>query len=1015
MRVYLPSSLVRALRFGVLLFCVACLTSNKRGLTQTTVDFQRDIQPIFSEHCLHCHGSDASTREGGLRLDIRESALAGGESGKPAISLTPSVTSHLVERIEATDPDSIMPPPSLKKPLSKLQIDRIKQWIAQGAPFAEHWAFVPPKKNSLPNTASSHPIDQIVRKTLTERQLKPAQPEVAHTLCRRIYLDLTGLPPSPLELQEFEKNGIEATIDKLLNSERFGEKWARHWLDVARYSDTNGYEKDLKRDQWAWRDWVIRAINDDKPYDQFLVEQLAGDLLPDATQSQRIATGFLRNSMLNEEGAIVPEQFRMFEMFDRMDCIGKAILGMTTQCAQCHNHKFDPLSQEEYFGMMSYFNNTYEAQSWVYTPEQEKARLDTIQKIADIYDRFRASRTEWKQEMDRWAVEVKASRPIWTPVVMSQLESISGLNHPVQLEDLSILMLGHTSGDIFFVGTPTLENVTGLQLEILNHGDLPFRGPGRSNIGTWDIAEIEVLTQTAGSEKWEKQKLVNASADFSEPEAKQDDKKATGPVSFLIDGTDDKRWQADRGIGIRNQPSVAVVQFEKPLSLPSGSKFKVVMRMGKMVGCCRISLTSAASPSAPSIDHRAMLALEGNEDLSELEFEPVLTAWIGSVPELKSVAEEITNAWKKYPKAATSVLHLKERSGRFQRVTQSLDRGEWDKPKQLVERHTPKFLHQTGAIRSRLDFANWITSDQSPLTARVGVNRIWQSMFGDGLVETAEDFGTRTAVPEHLALLDWLAVYWMENGWSQKKLIKYIMMSNTYQQSSRVTPESLDLDPKNRWLSRGPRFRCDAEVVRDMAMSVAGIIHHKMGGPSVIPPVPQNVLDYNYVYPSYWTPATGPERYRRTLYGFRKRSMPDPAMSSFDSPNGDIACARRVRSNTPISALTGLNETILVESAQALAIRILKDGGTGDTSRAKYGFLLCTSRMPTDVELNSILRFIEKERKRIAEGWLSAREVATSDSTKLPNLPPETTPQDAAVWTLVSRVLLNMDETISKN
>ena len=1015
MRVYQPSFLVRALRFGLLLLCMACLTSSTCGLAQTSVDFQRDIQPIFSEHCSHCHGSDASTREGGLRLDIREYALAGGESGKPAISINSSVTSHLVERIEATDPDSIMPPPSLKKPLSKLQVERIKQWIAEGAPFAEHWAFVLPKKSPLPNNGPAHPIDQIVLKQLEERHLKPAPPEAAHTLCRRIYLDLIGLPPSPSELQEFEKQGVEATMDKLLSSERFGEKWARHWLDVARYSDTNGYEKDLKREQWAWRDWVIQAINDDMPYDQFLIEQLAGDLLPGATQSQRIATGFLRNSMLNEEGAIVPEQFRMFEMFDRMDCLGKAVLGMTTQCAQCHNHKFDPLSQEEYFGLMSYFNNTYEAQSWVYTAEQEKTRLATIQKIASLYDQFRTTHAEWKQDLDRWVANVKANRPVWTPVAMNQLESISGLNHPVQLEDRSILMLGHTSGDVFFVGTPKLENVTGLQLEILNHGDLPFRGPGRSNLGTWDISEIEVLTQTVGTETWEKQKLVNASADFSEPEAKQDDKKATGPVSFLIDGTDDKRWQADRGIGIRNQPSVAVVQLEKPLSLPAGSKLKFVMRMGKMVGCCRVSLTTSASPAAPTIDHRAILAMEGNEERSEVECDPILAAWVASLPEAKSVADEIANTWKKYPKAETSILHVKERSGRFQRDTHRLDRGEWDQPKQVVERQTPKFLHQTVGIRSRLEFANWITSKQSPLTARVGVNRIWLTMFGDGLVETAEDFGTRTPVPEHLALLDWLAVNFMESGWSQKKLIKHIMMSNTYQQSSRVTPASLEHDPRNRWLSRGPRFRCDAEVLRDMAMSVAGLIHHRVGGPSVIPPVPQNVLDYNYVYPSYWTPATGPERYRRTLYGFRKRSMPDPVMSNLDAPNGDIPCARRVRSNTPISALTGLNETIFVESAQSLAIRILKEGGEGDTSRANYGFMLCASRMPTEGERDTILRFIEKERKRIADGWLSAREVATSDSAKTPNLPPNTTPQDAAVWTLVSRVLLNMDETISKN
>jgi mono/diheme cytochrome c family protein len=1008
-----------AIRFGIFSILL-CRVSTSQVLAQHAIDYQREIQPIFAEHCSHCHGADASTRQGGLRLDVREAALVGGESGKPAISTDPAVVSHLLERIESADPDSIMPPPSLKKPLSKDQIQRIKQWIAEGAPFAEHWAFVTPKKISLPGTPTNdhpavHPIDQIVMRELARRDWSPSEKEKSNTLCRRLYLDLIGLPPTPDEVQEFEKNGVEATVDQLLNSERFGEKWARHWLDVARYSDTNGYEKDLRREQWAWRDWVIQAINDDMPYNQFLIEQLAGDLLPDATQSQWIATGFLRNSMLNEEGAIVPEQFRMVEMFDRLDCIGKAVLGMTTQCAQCHNHKFDPLSQEEYYGMMSFLNNTYEAQSWVYTPDQQLAREATIQKIAAIYDRVRTSHVNWEKDLADWRESVQASMPTWTPVSMNQLESVSGLNHPVQLDDHSILMLGHTSGDVFFVGSPSMDNVTGLQLEILNHGDLPFRGPGRSNLGTWDIAEIEVLTQAVGSNTWEKQKLVDASADFSEAEVKQDDKKATGPVQFLIDGSDDKRWQADRGIGLRNQSSVAVVRFEKPLTLPNGSKFKFVMRMGKMVGCCRVSLTQSPSPAAPPVNHRAVLAMTGQEDPCEIELDPIFTSWVSSLPDSKPIQEEIANVWKYYPKAETSVLHLKERTGRFQRSTHRLERGEWDQPKQIVEPHTPKFLHHTDSIRTRLDFAKWIASDQSPLTARVAVNRVWQALFGEGLVETAEDFGTRAPVPEHLSLLDWLSVTFMENGWSHKKLIKHIVLSDTYQRSSRATSNAIELDPKNRWLTRGPRFRCDAETVRDIAMSVAGIIHHRVGGPSVIPPVPQNVLDYNYVYPSYWTPTTGAERYRRTLYAFRKRSMPDPLLSNFDSPNGDIACARRVRSNTPLAALAGLNETIFVESAQALALRILREGGDADATRVNYGFQLCTSRLPTDAERNSILTFVAKERKRIADGWLSAREIATGDPAKVPSLPKSTTPQDAAVWTLTSRVLLNLDETISKN
>ena len=319
------------------------------------------------------------------------------------------------------------------------------------------------------------------------------------------------------------------------------------------------------------------------------------------------------------------------------------------------------------------------------------------------------------------------------------------------------------------------------------------------------------------------------------------------------------------------------------------------------------------------------------------------------------------------------------------------------------------------APRNRLGFARWLADARSPLTARVAVNRVWQAIFGVGLVETAEDFGTRAPVPEYRELLDWLAVDFMEHGWSQKHLIRTIVTSATYRQSSRVSPEQLERDPRNVWLARGPRFRADAEVVRDIALSVSGLITHKLGGPSVIPPVPQNVLDYNYTYPSYWKPAEGPERYRRTVYGFRKRSMPDPVMSNFDGPNGDLSCARRIRSNTPLAALTALNEPIFNEAARALALRILREGGTTDAQRADHAFLLCTSRTPTAAERDAVLALLESRRQRLADGWLNVREIATGDPAKLPELPANTTPQDAAAWTLAARVLLNLDETISKN
>jgi hypothetical protein len=997
---------------------VLALTPPSGGIT-AEVDFQRDVQPILAEHCAQCHGADEKARQGGLRLDLREHALVGGDSGTAAIVPGEPEGSELIRRISSTDPGEIMPPPDAKKPLSPGQVETLKQWIAQGADYHVHWAFAAPQKAPLPQSGPANPVDAFVAARLQSLGLPSSPPAESSALCRRLCLDVIGLPPSSAELAEFERNGFARTLESLLESERYGEKWARHWLDVARYSDTNGYEKDMQREQWVWRDWVIRAMNQDMPYDQFVIEQIAGDLLPGRTQDQMIATGFLRNSMINEEGAIVPEQFRMVEMFDRVDCLGKAVLGLSAQCAQCHSHKFDPITQDEYYGMFAFLNDSYEAQSWVYTGEQ-LAKIDEIrQRITNVEDRLRQERPAWKQELDAWENHLRSRQPSWTSLVATQLESISGLNHPTQEPDQSILMLGHTSADVFFIASPDLNGATGLRLEALTHGELPHRGPGRSRNGTWGVLEMEAFLKKPDAKDWEKLKLVNATADFSEPEQKQEEgKKATGPVSYLIDGNDNTSWRADRGLGRRNQSSVAVVQFEKPLEAPAGSQLKIALRMSDMLGCCRISVTTSPAPATLPVAHEAMLALEtpAGERTPEQQA-AIFTAWRTSLTDIQPLHDEIESLWKQYPQAATSVLHLAEREPAKHRATHLLERGAWDKPLEDVTPHVPAAFHPLGEgdEPDRLRFARWLVDEKSPLAARVAVNRVWQSIFGEGLVETSEDFGTRAPNPEYRELLDWLAVDFMEHGWSQKHLLRTILASATYQQSSRATPELLERDPRNRLFARGPRLRADAEVVRDIALSVSGLISHKVGGPGVIPPVPQNVLDYNYTYPAYWKPAEGPERYRRTVYGFRKRSMPDPVMAAFDGPNGDLACARRVRSNTPLAALTGLNEPIFVEAARALAMRILREGGATDAERADYAFMLCIARKPTEAEREALLAFLSTRRQRIADGWLNLREIATGDPAKLPELTPNTTPQDAGVWTLAARVLLNLDETISKN
>jgi mono/diheme cytochrome c family protein/uncharacterized coiled-coil protein SlyX len=1048
--------LAHLLALSVSLFTVAAASAAPTG---TAIDFAREVQPILAENCLHCHGPDAQDRKAGLRLDTRDGALQGGKSGVATIVEHKPADSELIARILSTDEEDMMPPPKEKKTLTAAQIDTLRRWIAEGAPYTSHWAFTAPVQAPLPLSLSPplsaarplppHPVDAFIAAKLPAAGLAASAPADPATLCRRLFLDLTGLPPSPADVDAFVAAAaqglapaVEALITRLLAGERYGEKWARVWLDAARYADSNGYEKDLPREQWAWRDWVIHALNRDQPYDQFLIEQIAGDLLPQPTQDQIVATGFLRNGMINEEGAIIPEQFRIEGVVDRLDCLGKATLGLTLQCAQCHTHKFDPITHDDYFGIFAFLNNTYEAQSWVYTAEQQQQIAKLKNDLRAVDDRLKKAEPQWSEKFAAWENQLRTDRAatLWTPLVAAEMGSTSGLNHPVQLADHSILTEGHpsTKGDIFVIATPDLAGATGLRLEALGHDDMPFGGPGRSLYGTWAISELEVTAQLPGTTTWEKVALKNASADFAEPARAlerewdaafdKEQRRTLGPVAFLIDGSNDTAWRADRGPGRRNTDSVAVVQFAAPLAFPAGTKLRFLLRYhhsgddnGRhncMLGRCRLSLTTTPDPRAAPVDYAAVLALDPPADQrTPRQSDALFTAWRASDPSLKKFVTEADALWKKFPAATTSVLHLTERSPADTRATRLLDRGAWDKPLHPVAPHVPTALHAlpADAPANRLTLARWIADRRSPLTARVAVNRVWQSLFGTGLVETAEDFGTRTPVPLHQDLLDWLAVDFMEHGWSQKHLVRTLVSSRTYQQTSRATPAQLERDPRNQYLARGPRFRADAEVVRDVALSIAGLLSPKLGGPSIFPPIPENVLSYNYSKVTYWDVPTGPDRYRRSLYVFRKRSMPDPMLSAFDAPNGDFSCVRRIRSNTPLAALTGLNETILVEAAQAFALRLWREGGPTDADRATHAYRLATARPPRPAERDAVVQLVTATRTRLRQGELKAGDIAFSVLTRPADLPADATPIDLAAWTIAARVVLNLDETLTKN
>ncbi|MBG87452.1 MAG: hypothetical protein CMO80_11200 [Verrucomicrobiales bacterium] len=983
-------------------------------------DFGRDILPVLSGKCFECHGPDENARKAGLRLDTAAGSREVIKSGE------------LLKRIHSGDPDEAMPPPESKFSLTPAEKKIVREWINAGSAYQQHWAFIAPKKSP------ARSLDAVVDARLQAEGLKRSPRAKAETLCRRLYLDLTGLPPSPKDVDAFVnharknwKQAVEELTNRLLKAEAYAEKWARHWLDVARYADSNGFEKDMPREQWAWRDWVIRSLARDQPYDQFVIEQIAGDLIPNRTQEQLVATGFLRNGMVNEEGAIIYEQFRLEGIFDRMDCIGKGVLGLTLQCAQCHTHKFDPITHDEYYGMFAFLNDTYEAQSWVYTQAQQDKITSIKKQVAAIEDQIRRETPDWKKQLNAWKERERLREQQWED--LDAIEHIweGGLNHPEKLADKSIIVLGHpsTRGKMYVTAKPRTTTLSAVRIEALRYGDLPFGGPGRSYRGLFAISEVEVFTRPPKSQAWTKMNLTHAEADFEEKthpiekffwnhraEAKSDD-RTIGAAKLAIDGNGKTAWRPDRGPVLRHTDSVLLVRPGSPVKLAPNIEIKVRITVdhggdggvdNQQLGRFRVGITGVKSPKLAPHDHAHTIGVRKGR--------ASFRAWRKTVAKLKPLNDKIARLEQGFPEASTSVLHLAEPIASERRATHLLDRGAWNKPQHSVKPHTPALLPAlTKGNASRLDFARWLVERDNPLSARVEVNRTWQAIFGTGLVETAEDFGTRAKRPEHLDLLDWLSVDFMEHNWSRKHLIRRIVSSQTYQQSSKTTALLLEKDPRNHLLARGPRFRAEAEVVRDIALSASGLLHAKIGGASFFPPVPQSLLDYNFFKPYYWEAAEAPERHRRSLYMFRKRAMPDPVMSSFDAPNSDFACARRVRSNTPLAALVSLNEPIFVEAAKAMALRIVREGGHGDEAWIDYGYRLTTGRSVKAAEREELLRFLKGQRKRLANGWINMFRLGFQDPEDIPELPKGVSPQDVAAWTIASRVLLNLDETLTKN
>lgn len=1177
------------------------VTERATGADQ--LDYARDVRRILSDKCFKCHGPDPKTQKAGLRLDLREAAVAETKSGvKPIVPGNPD-ESELVRRILSDDEDEVMPPASAKNPLTEEQKQILKRWVAEGAEYKPHWAYIAPQRPALPAVQpvrkaggpanwARNAIDYFVLAKLQEKGMAPSGEADRYTLARRAYLDLVGMPPTAEQADAFvndtSPDAYERMVDRLLDSPAYGERWARPWLDLARYADTNGYEKDRPRVMWPYRDWVIGAINADMPYDRFTIEQIAGDMLPGATQDQVIASGFHRNTMLNEEGGIDPQEFRFYSLVDRVATTGTVWLGLTVGCSQCHTHKYDPLMHDEFYGMMAFFNQADEVKQQVKDAAITAQREQVEAKVAVMKSEL-ASKFPVPGDVKWAAPEVKAAH------AQSATLSVTG--------DGAVLSAGtRAATDTYTLVLETNEpRVETIRLELLADASLPHRGPGRADNGNFVLSEFKALVAPRdGSSEPREIKFARAEADFSQDQY---------PVAHAIDGNTGTGWAIagpnplnvnrtaqfhlaepleapagirvtvtldqqlnqhllgkfrisfgrkeadDRPIEVRrrehldkqftawlhdaearavnwevvrpvemktdlsyldlledgsvlasgDQTKLDIYELKYPVklkgvtamrleaipdsSLPEGGPGRIyyegplgdfylsqmlVQADGKPVkfaGAAQ-SFASGANTAAGAIDdktetgwsiagqqgrlHTAVFTLaEPLENARELGVrmvferyyaaglgrfriavtsDPVLRLaadlppeveaalmipegqrneaqrtllmehYLGVAPELAAARQEIEKLIASMPQYPTTLV-MRQRDPRRGRETHLYHRGEYLQKRDPVPARVPRVLHPLpeGAPQDRLSLARWLVDPKNPLVGRVTMNRHWASFFGLGIVPSTEDFGVQSELPVHQQLLDWLATEFVRRNGSVKQMHKLIVTSATYRQSSAADEKLLALDPQNRLMARGPRFRLEAELVRDSALAYSGLITQKLGGPSVFPPQPKGITESAYG-PLAWNVATDADRYRRGLYTFQKRTAPYAMFSLFGAPSGETCEARRVRANTPLQALTLLNDEAFVEMAKALGEKVHRDAYDSDKARAVALFRAVVTRPPLDQELQAILAFYSAQAERFEQESSLAQQIVTPGADQ----------SARAAWVATARAVMNLDEAITK-
>ncbi len=996
------------------------------------VDFNQDIRPLLSDRCFKCHGPDAKQRKAKLRFDTHAglaAAVAEGflVPGKPDAS-------ELVARVHSADPDERMPPDDSRLSLSGTERELLRRWILEGAKFQRHWSFVAPRRAELPAVSDEswcrNEIDRFVWARLDAEGLKPSAAADPRTLIRRVSYDLTGLPPTGAEADAFAVRADEAAyvrlVDRLLKSERYGERMAVDWLDAARYADTSGLLYDWPRTMWRWRDWVISAFNSNLSYRDFVTWQLAGDLLPEPTNDQIIATGFNRNHPFTVEAGVIEEEYRVNYVADRVTTMGTAFMGLTLECARCHDHKFDALSQRDFYQLFAFFNNLPEsgvmaghatyADPAVGTPTDEHYRkLDELdQKIAALEQRLMRPDAAADRDQSEW--EARADFDNWRLITPLRAGSTAGTRLLVQA-DGSVLAAGvnpPVDQQVFEFTVPAGASVTGLRLEARLDGSMRNGGPGRSANGNALLTFVSAARyDSAGAH--EILTLSRAGADYSQP-------------GFAVAGAIDTAPRTGWAVAgeHQNEARSAVFELTRPAKFAPGDRLEIKLFYGSpfprhVFGRVRFAVTGQPSPAR--VDPSGVLGRWARipRPRRRSEQQQFLRYYYraAEAEDYRPVAREIISAERKAASVRAAIpqtMIMQESPGL--RPTHVLLRGTYDRKGEVVGPGTPGQLPAFPAAlpRNRLGLAAWLTSRDQPLTARVLVNRVWAQCFGLGLVRTPENFGSQGSWPSHPELLDWLAVDFMEHGWDVKRLVRQIVTSATYRQVSATSAEQLRRDPENLLLARGARFRLPAEMVRDTALAVSGLLREKIGGPSVKPYQPDGLwrrLTNRREYRQIYEADTGDDLYRRSLYTFWKRAALHPAMAAFDAPTREVCTVRRRITNTPQQALVLLNDPQFVEAARRLAQRMMAgEGFAGEAAeRISRAFLEVTARHPEASELAVLADLHAVQRRRFAaEPDAAARLSAVGESA----VPPDA-PADLAAYAMVARALLNLSETITRN